>query len=76
MIKQFLLVSLGKATRTASKNSVANHYSPCLEHTSPLASQALSWEAVPDSCRFWPRGKRRTCTRAGAPGRWGGFGVS
>lgn len=65
-------VSSGKEIKMASKNSVANHYSHCLD------SFIL---AGPDSIRFWPRDRRKTCAPPGLipprsinHRRWDGFG--
>ena len=57
-------VSLGKEVRTASKNSVANHYSHCLD--SPLfGSPSLLFGGRPDS-RSGPGIEERAATPAGA----------
>jgi hypothetical protein len=61
-------VSSGKEIRTTSKNSVANHYSHCLD--SPLP-------AGPNSTRVWPRDSKKRCHQ-GQPLRietvgWGGL---
>ena len=60
-------VSLGKEIRTASKNSVANHYSPCLD--SPLFGvPSLLLGGRPDSSRSGPGIEERAATPAGASG--------
>ncbi|XP_046501570.1 proline/serine-rich coiled-coil protein 1 isoform X2 [Equus quagga] len=57
----------GKESRTSSKNSVAKHYSHCLD--SPLLGlPAVRLEAGPDSSRFWPRGRRKRCHQGWCPG--------
>uniref|UniRef100_F6XPQ8 Proline and serine rich coiled-coil 1 n=1 Tax=Equus caballus TaxID=9796 RepID=F6XPQ8_HORSE len=57
----------GKESRTSSRNSVAKHYSHCLD--SPLLGlPAVRLEAGPDSSRFWPRGRRKRCHQGWCPG--------
>lgn len=59
-------VSLGKEIRTASKNSVANHYSHCLD--SPLFGfPSLLFGGRPDS-RSGPGIEERAATPTGASG--------
>lgn len=61
-------VSLGKEIRTASKNSVANYYSHCLDSPLYSASQALSLEAGLTPADSGPGTEGRAATMAGAPG--------
>ncbi|XP_033290500.2 proline/serine-rich coiled-coil protein 1 isoform X1 [Orcinus orca] len=58
----------GKEIRTASKNSVANYYSHCLDSPLYSASQALSLEAGLTPADSGPGTEGRAATMAGAPG--------